>query len=247
MTTAWRNEPQAVALSQRMLSHLHARWRAGTLITQTPDEVFFCGELRKKQAKIGAQLYIVAAADSLTWWPPLRTAEEDNARLCAVRDALVCAIDTFFPAAMHAMAAERYKLDLPFPAWSALFNLLRHTLRTAAAGGWLERLQAVVGLTRAQVAALERVAPGVVQGMDQFKRAEAQTSAERRERAAADVARHGLRTCALPECDAAAEPHPKAFKLCSRCRGAAYCSAAHQQADWRRHKRNDGCATATPQ
>jgi hypothetical protein len=57
------------------------------------------------------------------------------------------------------------------------------------------------------------------------------------------VARHGLRTCALPECGAT-EPHPKAFKLCARCRSAAYCSAAHQQQDWRRHKRDDsdgGC------
>jgi hypothetical protein len=50
-----------------------------------------------------------------------------------------------------------------------------------------------------------------------------------------------LRRCALPECDAT-EPQPKAFKLCGRCRAAAYCSAAHQQADWRRHKHYDACA-----
>jgi hypothetical protein len=123
-----------------------------------------------------------------------------------------------------------------------LSNLLQLALRSADAGGWLERLQSV-GLSRAHITALARVAPAVVQNLEQCKRAEALTSAERRQRGAADVARHGLRACALPEC-AQTEPHPKAFKLCSRCRGAAYCSAVHQQQDWRRHKRSDGCAVA---
>jgi hypothetical protein len=49
------------------------------------------------------------------------------------------------------------------------------------------------------------------------------------------------RRCALPQCGAA-EAHPKAFMVCSRCRMAAYCSAAHQRADWQRHKRYDACA-----
>ncbi len=65
-------------------------------------------------------------------------------------------------------------------------------------------------------------------------------SSDQQQRAAADVARHGLRACALPECDAV-EPQPKTFKICSRCRAVCYCSAAHQQADWHRHKRADGC------
>jgi hypothetical protein len=60
---------------------------------------------------------------------------------------------------------------------------------------------------------------------------------------AADAARHGLRRCALPACDAQ-EPHPKLFKLCGRCRGVAYCCAAHSVEDWKRHKREDGCAAA---
>jgi hypothetical protein len=61
--------------------------------------------------------------------------------------------------------------------------------------------------------------------------------------AAADAARHGLRRCALPACDAQ-EPHPKLFKLCGRCRGAAYCCAQHSKEDWKRHKREDGCTVA---
>jgi hypothetical protein len=67
--------------------------------------------------------------------------------------------------------------------------------------------------------------------------------AEHQQIAAADVARHGLRRCALPACGAQ-EAHPKLFKLCGRCRGAAYCCAAHSVEDWKRHKREDRCAAA---
>jgi hypothetical protein len=242
MMAAWRAETQVVSLSQRMLSSLHARWRAGSLLTRTPHEVFFCGDLREIQANIGAQLYMSAAADAVTWWPPVRTAEEDSVRLHAVRGALVCALDTFFQGVTHATRPLRCELNLPFTAWVSLSNLLQRALCSTAAGGFRERLQSV-GLSCAHVAALEHVVPGVLQGLEQCKRAEADTSGARRERAAADVARHGLRACALPEC-AQTEPHPKAFKLCSRCRGAAYCCAAHQAEDWRRHRRTDGCTAA---
>jgi shikimate dehydrogenase len=46
-----------------------------------------------------------------------------------------------------------------------------------------------------------------------------------------------------PGCTAV-EPHPKAFKVCARCRGCAYCGPEHQRADWKRHKREDGCQAA---
>ncbi len=67
--------------------------------------------------------------------------------------------------------------------------------------------------------------------------------AKHQQAAAADLARHGLRRCALPACGAQ-EPHPKLFKLCGRCRGAAYCCAQHSKEDWKRHKREDGCKAA---
>jgi hypothetical protein len=59
-------------------------------------------------------------------------------------------------------------------------------------------------------------------------------------RAAADVARLGLNTCAFPTCGAK-EPHPRFFKCCSRCRTAWYCCVAHQRADYPRHRDSDGC------
>jgi hypothetical protein len=55
------------------------------------------------------------------------------------------------------------------------------------------------------------------------------------------VARTALRRCALPACDTR-EARPRAFMLCARCRGAAYCCALHQTHDWRRHKVVDGCS-----
>ena len=77
------------------------------------------------------------------------------------------------------------------------------------------------------------------------ERDNAAVTAARQERAAEDLARHGLRTCALPSCGAA-EPHPRFFKCCARCRAVYYCCAEHQRADWSRHRRADKCAKAAP-
>ncbi len=106
---------------------------------------------------------------------------------------------------------------------------------------WLHRLRSTCGLSQADEASLRKLNEEVVQ--DQDARVELHNSNRGRlgARAAADVARHGLRSCALPACGAT-EAYPKTYKLCGRCRGAAYCCAAHSKEDWKRHKREDGCA-----
>jgi hypothetical protein len=110
----------------------------------------------------------------------------------------------------------------------------------------LPQLQAACGLTRVEEAALQQLAPRLgscvarftpsfTEDMPSFYQAHAD----------ADVARHGLRRCALPACGAT-EAHPKLYKLCGRCRKSAYCCAAHSVEDWKRHKREDGCTAAAP-
>ena len=52
----------------------------------------------------------------------------------------------------------------------------------------------------------------------------------------ADVAKHGLRNCALPSCSKT-EKTVKEFSLCAGCRSQVYCCLEHQALDWKAHKK----------
>ena len=52
----------------------------------------------------------------------------------------------------------------------------------------------------------------------------------------ADIAKHGLRGCALPSCSKT-ENTVKEFAGCSGCRSVVYCCLEHQALDWRAHKK----------
>ena len=52
----------------------------------------------------------------------------------------------------------------------------------------------------------------------------------------ADIAKHGLRDCALPSC-VKTEKTVKEFAGCSGCRSVVYCCLEHQALDWRAHKK----------
>ena len=52
----------------------------------------------------------------------------------------------------------------------------------------------------------------------------------------ADVAKHGLRDCALPSCSKT-EKTVKEYAGCSGCRSVVYCCLEHQALDWRAHKK----------
>jgi hypothetical protein len=127
-------------------------------------------------------------------------------------------------------------LALPNLTLGSLHNLLQYALGSTAAGGFLERLKAV-GLSDARVARLQHLLLALRQGRDKVQRNLTADTASQRARVDADTARLGLRCCTLPECGAT-EPHPKAFKLCGRCKSVAYCSPEHSAQDWRRHKRD---------
>ena len=63
-----------------------------------------------------------------------------------------------------------------------------------------------------------------------------QTNAEFEARQRADIAKHGLRDCALPFCSKT-EKTVKEFAGCSGCRTVVYCCLEHQALDWRAHKK----------
>ena len=52
----------------------------------------------------------------------------------------------------------------------------------------------------------------------------------------ADIAKHGLRDCALPACSKK-EKTVKEFAGCSGCRTVVYCCLEHQALDWKAHKK----------
>jgi hypothetical protein len=243
---AWRRE-QAVVVpqSQRCLTLLHARWRAGTLLAPTPDELAFSGGIAEQQPlqMVGARQFIVFAENAMQCWPqPLRRSADD-ARLRCVHGALQVALEL----------QARGELERCAPAMGGSFpSLLAEVLMDTARGGLLCRMRAAFGLTRADEAALHRLAgrycaapQAIVVREKAYDTQMATLGAHVLERGAADLARHGLRICLLPGCGAT-EPHPKAFKVCARCRAAVYCSPAHQAEDWRRHKCADCSAAATP-
>ena len=63
-----------------------------------------------------------------------------------------------------------------------------------------------------------------------------QTLAEFDARQRTDIAKHGLRDCALPSCSKT-EKTVKEFAGCSGCRTVVYCCLEHQALDWRAHKK----------
>lgn len=105
---------------------------------------------------------------------------------------------------------------------------------------WRSTYEAMTPLSRAdKIAVLQQL--GVTSSFKSDSSAFFESVAEdAKKAAAADAAKHGLKRCALPDCGAQ-EAHPKAYKLCGRCRGVGYCCAEHATQDWKRHKKADGC------
>ena len=76
-------------------------------------------------------------------------------------------------------------------------------------------------------------ARGVLQtGMAKFEQDNAEFDARQRD----DIAKHGLRDCALPSCDKT-EKTVKEFAGCTGCRSVVYCCPEHQALDWKAHKK----------
>ena len=96
------------------------------------------------------------------------------------------------------------------------------TFYTAVLRKW--RSDAVSSILRAR---------GVLQtGTAQHEQAHAKFDALKR----ADIAKHGLRDCAVPSCSKT-EKTVKEFSLCAGCRSHMYCCLEHQALDWKAHKK----------
>jgi hypothetical protein len=228
---AWRDDEQLLRLSRRCLGLLRARWAAGTLLTtHTPEEACFAESFARRAESLGVESFVIWAHSALVLWPQeVALTLADGAQcLHGIHEALCAAVEMW-----------RRDLGCSVLILSFLHDVLRIVLD--ADGLWLPRLLATCGLSHADEAKLRDLLREVAQGQTARQQRNEIALAAIDARSAADVARHGLRSCALPACGAT-EAYQKTYKLCGRCRGVAYCCAAHSKEDWKRHKREDGCA-----
>jgi hypothetical protein len=227
---AWRDDEQLLQRSQRCLGLLCGRWVADTLLTPTAEEVYYAECFDRTAETLGAELFATWAMDALAYWPCALVVGADC--LHGIHEALLATL------AMQAMQRTRC-VGLALSTSTVLCYVLQVVLDNAS---WLHRLRSTCGLTQADEAKLRMLHHELLQGRDARDELHNSSCGAVSALAAADVARYGLRSCALPSCGTT-EQYLKTYKLCGRCRGVvAYCCAAHSKEDWKRHKREDGCA-----
>jgi hypothetical protein len=241
--------------NQRSLHLLHARWLAGMLFAPTAEEVTHLAEdeaLRLPVQMCGAFFYFDAAQYVVHPQVPLPPPADAEARLQNVYGALRAALEMD----ARGMLERDPRTGQPWSASRLLETNVPHLKLTVHGfvasvlrdeAGLLPHMRVTCGLTAAEETALRQLAERnkaeAERSKQELPKHREDAKARHQHAAAADVARHGLRRCTLPSCDAQ-EPHPKLFKLCGRCNAAAYCCKEHQTEDWKRHKREDGCAAA---
>jgi hypothetical protein len=226
---AWRKDAQLLRVSQRCLGLLRARWAADTLLTLTPAESCFLEATPSSRTPetLGVELFAAWAANALDCWPPALAGGADC--LHGIHEAL-----------RATLAMETMRQTRPVQLAPAALDMLCIVLEVLNDASWLHRLRSTCSLSQADEAELRKLQQEALQDQDARDELSNSMRCTLDARAAADVARHGLRFCALPSCGAT-EEYRKTYKLCGRCRSAAYCCAAHSKEDWKRHKREDGC------
>ena len=253
---AWKQNPRLVAMSRRNLEVLVGKWRAGKLDALSVEErVYFMCSRDTPLRGAGARLCAASARDAVAFWPPDAL---DAAALRNVHDAICAVLEAdaageLFPGDMLARQRqmsrdEREETGHPvMMLGQELFEGVPISGRTPQQ---MEQLVRDLGLSKAQLSALSALQLRTEDETIDYQNMGAQMAsmeAEMREvghdaaaRAAAAAAKYGLQRCALPAC-AAQEPAARTYKRCGRCGQAYYCCVEHQQADWRRHKHEDGC------
>lgn len=251
-----------LALKRRALLIFFRRWRAGTLFALSAEELAVYGppvDLNDCAVSARSLLPVVTRTfahwqtlkilasrviNAIMLWPASRSSAEALNRARLVHGALCATLE------LDASVAFAGGLTRVLPIGHGLAAALLALLTLAMTDSeLLIVMRRECGLTAAQESTLSVMMHTLDErcrdyGSHRYLAPLRAIWDERAQRGAEDVARHGLRCCALPACDAV-EAHPKHFKACGRCRGVVYCSPAHQREDWKRHKRDDGCTEAT--
>jgi hypothetical protein len=222
---ASRETAESVEVKQRLIHLLHVRWQAGTLFAPTAEETAYLVEDEYPGLPVqmcGAYFYIevtqtVAQLQRILPFTP----DEGEARLQGLYGALRAALETD----ARGMLERNPRTGQAWPAASSsgsaeLVSHLKtavHRLITFALSdevGLSLRMRAACGLTAAEETALRQLAERhkamAERRQRELPKIVETAQAEQKQTAAADAARHGLRCCALPSCDAQ-EPHPKLF------------------------------------
>jgi hypothetical protein len=254
---AWRDDARALPLSRDALAIYHARWRAGTLLAPREEERAYFAHAATPAELIGGEIYKNAAAAALDLWPPLRAhSPEDDARLHAVHGALQAVLT--LRAGGHLERWPRVSVPL-HPLGSvtseeafALIPLQRLLWCVLHGGGaLLPRLRAECGLQRGEEEALRarwRCARLCHASATTQRRSMSCCGTAWRRRDSPPPRTWRATGCAPARCRSASRRSRSRRR--SRCaadaapRATTLRSAAHQQQDWRRHKRADGCAAA---
>ena len=243
---AWLEDTHIRHLSRRNVELLVSRFDAGKLFRATPDEAEFssivwsgyrCDE--RMVSLFGPELLLEAAHNATAFWEIVYDFQSSgfDVTFDLMMRGLAAALRVVLRQCKFHGAAEEtvtgFELDFTQRQVYLTFQVLCQTFTSPH----LPWLQARCGLSSSDVSKLSFLYTTLRDSplAKQYTEEELNQFTCVAHSAAADVARHGLRRCALPGCGAA-EPHPKAFKVCGRCKSTAYCSAEHAAQDWRRHK-----------
>jgi hypothetical protein len=244
---AWREDTaHTLELSREVAALLAARHAAGAFYTASAEEVAWAalGGESLGGSGGGGLLLLTTASHLLQRWPAALQRSAEGRRLLALAVRVMADVDARGHMARCAVSGVALP---PSERYTNTAQMLSLRLQASADAAALTRAAcdaAALASLRARTEALARAPGGPLGALGTGLAYSAALAADYDRlaaRAGEDREQHGLRRCAMPSCGAA-EPHAKAFKVCSRCRAACYCCVEHQHEDWKRHKRaGDGC------
>jgi hypothetical protein len=226
---AWRDDPEHTLVpARRAVGILRARAAAGTLLRMSPEELAFI-QLGDIGAASSFALLIIAVDFMSDSWPPeLRDSEEGTALLALALDTLVEGGTSEYSAVLTCSTAELMCFE------NTCGTLVRGLFYDALEDAGIAQRARACGVDRAALRELLKryaATPDILAGEHEMMAAALEAEVASRLRRQSGQ----LRTCGRTACGAV-EVRAGQFKLCGACRGAVYCGADCQTADWPSHK-----------